>query len=75
VEERAVAQVLHQVVALDERRHADPLRALVAHAGEPDDLADPVGLHQGDHRVAADAATDQRAFGHPGAVLWGHPLQ
>ena len=69
VEERAVAEVLDDVVALDEGRHADPLGALVAHRGEPDDVADPLGLHQGDHGVAADAGTDQRALGHVGAEV------
>ena len=69
VEERAVAEVLDEVVALEERRHADPLRALVAHRREPGDVADPLGLHQRDHRVAADAAADERALGHPGAEV------
>ena len=65
VEERAVAEVLDQVVALDERRHADPLGALVAHRREPGDVADALRLHQGDHRVAPDAAADERPLGHP----------
>ena len=65
VEERAVADVLHEVLALEERRHADPLRALVAHRREAGDVADPLGLHQRHHRVAADAAADERALRAP----------
>ena len=60
VEERAVAEVLDEVGAVEERRHPDPLRSLVAHRGEPGDVADPLGVHQGDHRVAADPAADER---------------
>ena len=66
VEVRAVAEVLDDVLAVDERRHPDPLSALVAHRREPGDVADPLGLHQGDHRVAADAAADERARRDPG---------
>ena len=51
--------------ALDERGHADPLGALVAHRRQPGDVADPLRLHQRDHRVATDAAADERALGHP----------
>ncbi len=65
VEVGAVAEVLHDVVAIDERRHADPLRALVAHRGQPGDVADPFRFHQGDHGVAPDAAADERARGNP----------
>ena len=75
VEVGAVAEVLDDVLAVDERRHADPLGALVAHRGEPGDVADPLGLHQGDHRVAPDASADERARGHPVETLCGQPLQ
>ena len=66
MEERAVTEVLDEVIALDERRHADPLRALVAHRRDPGEIADAVGVHEHHHRVAADAAADQRALGHLG---------
>ena len=75
VEVRAVADVLDDVLAVDERRHPDPLRALVAHRREPGDVADPLGLHQGDHRVAADASADERARGTLVETLCGQPLQ
>ncbi len=54
---------------LDEGRHADPLGALVAHAGEAGDVADAFGIHQQRHRVAADPRADQRAVGDFGAAV------
>ena len=68
VEERAVAEVLDEVVAFDERRDADPLCAFAAHLRQADDVADALGVHECDHRVTADAATDERA--RLGAVCW-----
>ena len=59
VEEGAVADVLHEMLAFGERGQADPLRALAAHLGQPDHLADLLGRQEHDHRVAADAAADQ----------------
>ena len=67
MEERAVAEILHEVLALEERCHAEPLGTLVAHARETDEIADALGLHQPDHGVAPDAAADQRARLDPGA--------
>jgi hypothetical protein len=62
VVERAVADVLQQVLAgPQERFHPDPLRALAAHLGQPGYLADRVRLHHQHQRVAADAAADHRA--------------
>ena len=71
VEERAVAQVLDDVRPIDERRHADPLGALVAHRREPGDIADPLGVHHGHHGVAADASTDERALRNAGRDIVG----
>ena len=45
MEKRAVAQVLDEVVALQERAHADPLGALVAHAGDGRDVSHPLWIH------------------------------
>ena len=61
VGEGAVADVLHEVLLRDERRQADPLRALAAHLRQPGDGADLRLGHQQDHRVAADPAADQRS--------------
>ena len=46
---RAVAEVLNQVRSVDERCHADPLRAFVTHAREANDVADPLGFHHRNH--------------------------
>ncbi len=42
----------------------------------PGDVADPLGVHQQRHRVAADAGADERTVGHLGGDrLCGHPEQ
>ncbi len=69
VEVGAVAEVLDQVIALDEVGHADPLGALVAHAGDACDVADSVVVHEQRHGVATDPGPDQRSFGHLGAAV------
>ena len=56
----AVAEVLENVVALGERRLADPVGALAAHLGEAERLA----LHPLRHVVAADAGIGAAAFRH-----------
>ena len=66
VEQRAVADVLEQVLVVDERRHPEPLGPLVAHRGEADDVAHALGFHHQDQRVAADAGTDECAVGNLG---------
>ena len=58
----AVAEILEDVVALGERRLADPLRALAAHLGEADGRA----VHPQRHEMAADAGRRDRAFRHLG---------
>ncbi len=65
--EGAVTEVLGEVVDPDEGLDADPVDALAAHLGVPHDLADPIGVHQPDQAVAADAATDEGALGHLGS--------
>ena len=74
VVERAVAEVLDEVLVLDERRHADPLRALAAHLRDAGDVALALAVEQ-DHRVAADAGADERAVGAGVELLCGQPLQ
>ena len=69
VEVGAVADVLDEVIALEEVGHPDPLHALVAHAAETADVADALLVHQQRHRVAADAGADQRALGNLGAAV------
>ena len=56
MEEGAVADVLHPVRHVGERRTAQPLRALPAHLA----VADRAAVGPQDHRVTADAATDRR---------------
>ena len=69
--ERAVADVLHEMVCGYERRHPEPLRALAAHLGDPGDIADLFRIHQQHHCVTADSAADERAGAHLGrAVVW-----
>ena len=63
VEERAVAQILEDVVLDAERRHAHPLRALAPHLRETEQRAHLFGLHQHGHAVAADAPAHQGALG------------
>ena len=58
--ERAVADVLHEVLLGDERRHAHPLRALAAHLADTGDVADLLRIHEQHHRVTADAGAHQR---------------
>ncbi len=65
VEERPVADVLEQVWRLGERRDADPLRALRAHVGDPDDAA----VHPHRHAVTADARGGHAALGHHGGAV------
>jgi hypothetical protein len=59
VVERAVADVLHEVVAVEERRHADPLHPLAAHLGQAGDRAGLRLVHQQHQGVAADAGAHQ----------------
>ena len=66
VEERAVTEVLEQVVVTDERRHAEPLGTLVAHRSEADDVPGLLWLQEHHHAVAADAGADESAIGHLG---------
>ena len=61
----AVAEVLEDVLALRERRLADPLRALAAHRGE----ADGVAVHPQRHEMTADAGAGDRAFRHLGRAV------
>ena len=58
----AVAEILEKVIALRERRLADPLRPLPAHGGEADGRA----VHPQRHEVAADPGGGDRAFRHLG---------
>ena len=69
MEERAVAEVLHQMVACDEGGHADPLSALGAHAGQSDDVADTIRIHHRHHRMAPDPAADEGARRRPCAAV------
>ena len=70
VEIGAVAQVLEDVLRLDERRHADPLRAFLAHARQAHDVADPFGIHEQRHGVTADPGAHHGAVGHlSGAIV------
>ena len=76
VVEGAVAEVLHEVLGVDERGHPDPLGALAAHLGQPGHLADLLVVHQQHHGVTADARADQRARRHGLVeVLCGQPEQ
>ena len=65
----------NEVLGLDERRQADPLRALAAHLGEADDVADTRRGPFQHHRVAADAGADERPSGARVERLWGQPEQ
>ena len=67
VGEGAVAEVLGEVLDVDERLDADPLHALAAHLGVAHELAHPVGIHERDQAMAADARADQLALGNLGA--------
>ena len=58
----AVAEVLEHVVALGERRLADPVRALAAHVGP----AERVAVHPLRHEMAADARIGAHALRHHG---------
>ena len=58
----AVAEVLEHVVALGERRLADPVRALAAHVGP----AERIAVHPLRHEVAADARIGAHALRHDG---------
>ena len=58
----AVAQVLEHVVALGERRLADPVGALAAHLG----VAERLAVHPLRHVMAADAGIGAAAFRHAG---------
>ncbi len=70
MEEGPVAEVLHQVIGLDEGGHPDPLRALVAHAGEAGDVAVAGLVAQHHHRVAADPGAHQNpVLDHRAAVV------
>ncbi len=64
VRERAVADVLHEVLGADERGHADPLGALAAHLRDADDVADLVGVHEQRHGVTADSGAHHRPVRH-----------
>ena len=65
----AVSQVLEDVLCLDEGRHADPLRALLTHARQAHNVADPLRIHEQRHRVTADPGA------HDGAVRYlGGPV-
>ena len=61
----AVAEVLEDVVALGERRLADPVRALAAHVGP----AERVAVHPLRHEVAADACIGAHALRHHGGRI------
>ena len=61
----AVTEVLEHVVALGERRFADPVRALAAHVGE----AVGVAVHPLRHEVAADARIGAHALRHHGGRI------
>ncbi len=58
----AVAEILEDVVALGERRLADPLRPLAAHLGEADGRA----VHPQGHEMTAYSGAGDRAFRHLG---------
>ncbi len=58
----AVAEILEHMVALGERRLADPVRALAAHMG----VAERVAVHPLRHEMAADAGIGAHAFRHHG---------
>ena len=49
MKERAVAEILDEMPAFDERCHTDPLGPFVAHTRETDELADPLGFHERHH--------------------------
>ena len=59
----AVAEILENVLALRERRLADPVGAFAAHLRRAFGVALGDGLH---HPVAADAGIAARAFGQHG---------
>ena len=59
VVEGAVAEVLREVLAVEERRHADPLDPLAAHLGQAGDRAGLGLVHQQHQGVAADAGAHQ----------------
>ena len=71
VEERAIAQVLEDVVGLYEVAHADPLGALVTHAGQAGDVANSFWIHEQGHGVAANTGADDCPVGHLGAAVVG----
>ena len=76
VGEGAVAEVLEEVVDVDEGLDADPVHALAAHLGVAGDVTDPLGVHQPDEAVAADAAADERVRRAPSCpVECGQPEQ
>ena len=62
----AVADVLDPVLQVGERRGPDPLRALTAHRGDADDLADVLGAHEDGQHVTAGAGADDGAGRHLG---------
>ena len=62
VEERSVAQVLDEMFAFHERCHTNPLRAFGTHGSHPAQFADPLGLHQHGHGMAADTCPHQRTI-------------
>ena len=57
------------MLGLHEGRHADPLRALLAHARHAHDVADSLRIHEQRHGVAADAGTDHGAVGYLGGTI------
>ena len=65
--EGAVAEVLDEVVDVDERGDADPLSTLATHLSVAHHLADAVGCHQPDQAMAADARADKCVGGCLGA--------
>ncbi len=71
VEVGTVAEILEEVVPLDEVGHADPLGSLVAHTREAGDVADAILVHEERHRVAADACTDEGPVRNLGAAVVG----
>ena len=75
VVEGAVAQVLHEVRDVDERRDADPLRALAAHLRH---RAHPPVALAGEHRPSCDSRCRRRRSRRPPrgcSMLCGQPEQ
>ena len=71
MEEGPVADVLGEVLPLDEWGHPDPLAAFTAHGRDPGAPPDLVLLHEEDHPVATDTGADEGILGDLGSPVVG----